>query len=86
MIEIIKISTEHANDVANLYNKIWGPNYPLKEFLDPISISKIIKTDQYIWYIAVDENKVVGSKLFSAINDDIIVTVTETPAEIMKKL
>jgi RimJ/RimL family protein N-acetyltransferase len=60
----MKIKQADVGDVPkimDLFLKIYGPNYPFKSFYDPEWLTKSIYSDDNLFMVAKDKNKIVGT-------------------------
>jgi len=62
-IEFRSAGAKDAEGIAELYKKAYDGHYPLREYFEPGWIVNAIKKQSYIWQIAVNKNKVVGSSV-----------------------
>lgn len=48
-----------------LYHLVYGGNYPFSMVYDPRECAKAIESDKYLWFLARDGDRAVGSLIFS---------------------
>ncbi|KYK31340.1 MAG: hypothetical protein AYK22_08000 [Thermoplasmatales archaeon SG8-52-3] len=60
-MEIKRADVSDVPKIMDLFLKIYGPNYPFKSFYDPMWLTKSIYSDDNIFMVAKDKNKIIGT-------------------------
>ena len=60
-MEIIRAEESDVQQIMDLFVKIYGPDYPFKKFYDTMWLTKSIYSDDNIFMIAKENNRIVGT-------------------------
>jgi len=60
-MEIKRADVGDVPKIMELFLKIYGPNYPFKSFYDPMWLTKSIYSDDNIFMVAKEKNKIIGT-------------------------
>jgi RimJ/RimL family protein N-acetyltransferase len=60
-MKIRQADVKDVPQIMDLYLKIYGPDYPFKKFYDPMWLTKSIYSDDNIFLVAKEKNKIIGT-------------------------
>ena len=60
-MEITQAEEADVPKIMNLFLKIYGPDYPFKKFYDPMWLTKSVYSDDNIFLVAKEKNKIIGT-------------------------
>jgi RimJ/RimL family protein N-acetyltransferase len=60
-MEIKRADVNDVPKIMDLFLEIYGPDYPFKSFYDPMWLTKSIYSDDNIFMVAKEKNKIIGT-------------------------
>ena len=60
-MDIVQAEESDVKQIMKLFIKIYGPDYPFQNFYDTMWLTKSIYSDDNIFVVAKDNNKIVGT-------------------------
>jgi len=61
MIEIREAKLDDVGEIVKLYHEIWGDKYPYSDYINESEIERLIKEEECIWMLALEDNAIIGS-------------------------
>ncbi|QVI23759.1 hypothetical protein KHQ06_13595 [Nocardia tengchongensis] len=69
-IDIRFAEADDAEQIAELYDRVYDGRFPIIDCVDPQRIRRIIGSGEHIWVIGLDKGRVVGSSVGTAERDN----------------
>ena len=60
-MDIVQAEINDVKQIMNLFIKIYGPDYPFQKFYDTMWLTKSIFSDDNIFMVAKEKDKIVGT-------------------------
>ena len=60
-IQVRKAQEDDVKSIRDLFNRCYGPNYRYQEFYDDYWLKKTVFSDNYLFLVAADGDKILGS-------------------------